>query len=207
MASRWCFSEITHAKALGKSVFPIKIDNAQVDRILTSAQVIDATAGWDQAYQRLEKGFLAAGLDPKKFCSTGIPGAALSRLAGLSGAGCCNLFRTGQRISVKDKPCSTACNSSVGLGSPLMLGASGSGKSSLMRAGLLPRLKRDLRWQVIDPFRPLNAPFEELALVLSKRFTQVAEAEKKNTNGRRGFWSRSNGMNTRRRSLSIGSWS
>ena len=65
MASRWCFAEITHAKALGKSVFPIKIDDAQVDRILTSAQVIDATAGWDQAYQRLEKGLLAAGLDPK----------------------------------------------------------------------------------------------------------------------------------------------
>ena len=59
-----------------------------------------------------------------------------------------------------------------------MLGASGSGKSSLMRAGLLPRLKRDPRWVVIDPFQPLNAPFDELARVLSERFSQVMGAEK-----------------------------
>jgi hypothetical protein len=65
MASRWCFAEITHAKALGKPVFPIKIDNVQVDSVLTRVQVIDGTAGWDQAYQRLEKGLLDAGLDPK----------------------------------------------------------------------------------------------------------------------------------------------
>lgn len=65
MMSRWCFAEITHAKALGKTVFPIKIDDLQVDRLITSAQVIDVTAGWDEAYQRLEKGLVAAGLDPK----------------------------------------------------------------------------------------------------------------------------------------------
>lgn len=57
----------------------------------------------------------------------------------------------------------------------LMLGASGSGKSSLMRAGLLPRLKRDPRWVVVEPFRPLKAPFEELATALSKRFNPVAQ--------------------------------
>ena len=60
-----------------------------------------------------------------------------------------------------------------------MLGASGSGKSSLMRAGLVPRLKLDQqRWIVIDPFRLLEAPFDELAQVLSKRFSQVKEAER-----------------------------
>ena len=36
-----------------------------------------------------------------------------------------------------------------------VLGASGSGKSSLLRAGVLPRLKRDKRnWIVLPPFRP-----------------------------------------------------
>ena len=177
MASRWCFAEITHAKALGKSVFPIKIDDAQVDRILTSAQVIDATAGWDQAYQRLEKGFLAAGLDPKNLFDwdtrrppyPGLPAFQEQDAAIFFGRD--KEIREGQAL----------LNRLQQFGGPrltLMLGASGSGKSSLMRAGLLPRLKRDLRWLVIDPFRPLNAPFEELALVLSKRFSQVAEAEK-----------------------------
>ena len=70
MASRWCFAEITHAKALGKHVFPIKIDDSKVDPILTGKQVIDAMAGWDQAYQRLEKGSSTPGWTPRE-CSTG----------------------------------------------------------------------------------------------------------------------------------------
>jgi hypothetical protein len=65
MASRWCFGEITHAKAIGKPVLPIKIDEVQVDPVLTSFQVVDAATSWDGAYLRLEKGLLAAGLDPK----------------------------------------------------------------------------------------------------------------------------------------------
>ena len=65
MASRWCFVEIAHAKGMGKPVFPIKLDGAHVDHTLTSIQVIDATIGWDETYLRLEKGLLAAGLDPK----------------------------------------------------------------------------------------------------------------------------------------------
>src|SRR5271166_5083336 len=43
MASMWCFAEITHAKALGKTVFPIKIDDCIVNPILTSKQVLDLT--------------------------------------------------------------------------------------------------------------------------------------------------------------------
>lgn len=45
----------------------------------------------------------------------------------------------------------------------LILGASGSGKSSLLRAGLLPKLRRDaLTWRVLDPFRPGDAPLAAL---------------------------------------------
>lgn len=64
MASRWCFAEITHAKALGKDVLPIKIDDCKVDPILTGKQVINATTDWNEAYQRLASGLLKAGLDP-----------------------------------------------------------------------------------------------------------------------------------------------
>ena len=31
MASRWCFMEITHARALGKHLFPVKIDDCELD--------------------------------------------------------------------------------------------------------------------------------------------------------------------------------
>jgi formylglycine-generating enzyme required for sulfatase activity len=47
----------------------------------------------------------------------------------------------------------------------LLLGASGYGKSSLVRAGVVPRLMgdRDKSWAVLPPFTPGNAPFKELA--------------------------------------------
>ena len=178
MASRRCFAEITHAKALGKSVFPIKIDDAQVDRILTSAQVIDATAGWDQAYQRLEKGLLGAGLDPKNLFDWDTRRPLYPGLLAFQEQDAAIFFGRDKEI----REGQASLNRLQQFGGPrltLMLGASGSGKSSLMRAGLLPRLKRDLRWVVIDPFRPLSAPFDELALVLSKRFSQVTKAEKR----------------------------
>jgi len=66
MASRWCFAEVTHAKALGKLVFPIKIDDVQVDSVLLEFQVINATAGWEKAYDHLEQLLLAARLDPNE---------------------------------------------------------------------------------------------------------------------------------------------
>jgi len=176
MASRWCFVEITHAKALGKDVFPIKIDDAKVDPILTCKQVIDATVDWNDAYQRLEKGLLAAGLDPKGMFDwdgtrppyPGLPAFQEQDAAIFFGRD--KEIREGQAL----------LNRLQQFGGPrltLMLGASGSGKSSLMRAGLLPRLKRDQRWVVVEPFRPLEAPFDALAKVLSQRFAQVMETK------------------------------
>ena len=64
MASRWCFIEITHARALGKHLFPIKIDDCDVDGVLTDRQVIDFSGNREQALRRLWHGMLAAGIDP-----------------------------------------------------------------------------------------------------------------------------------------------
>ena len=54
----------------------------------------------------------------------------------------------------------------LGRGAPnlhMVLGASGSGKSSLVRAGIIPRLRLDAsQWIVVDPFRPGRDPFSEL---------------------------------------------
>ncbi|NJO62092.1 MAG: AAA family ATPase [Richelia sp. RM2_1_2] len=49
-----------------------------------------------------------------------------------------------------------------------VVGASGSGKSSVVFAGLIPQLKRDRNrdWQIIS-FRPGNNPFESLAIAFS----------------------------------------
>jgi conflict system STAND superfamily ATPase len=59
----------------------------------------------------------------------------------------------------------------------LLLGASGSGKSSLVRAGALPRLHRlPERWQLLPPMRPGQDPVRELALCLAVMLRRDPEA-------------------------------
>src|SRR5580658_7818621 len=56
----------------------------------------------------------------------------------------------------------------------LVQGASGTGKSSLVQAGLLPRLEQyPERWLVLPPFRPAREPLAELASVF-----ELAAAER-----------------------------
>lgn len=170
LSSRWCFAEITHADALGKRVVPLKIDEAQIDPIITSVQVIDATAGWEEAYRRLKDGLKDLfAWDSTRPPYPGLPAFQEQDAAVFFGRD--KEIRDGQAL----------LNRLQQFGGPrltLMLGASGSGKSSLMRAGLLPRLKRDQQWVVIEPFRPLKAPFDELATVMSQRSAQLPQAGK-----------------------------
>ncbi|MGK7948019.1 MAG: caspase family protein [Xenococcaceae cyanobacterium] len=50
----------------------------------------------------------------------------------------------------------------------IVLGASGSGKSSLVKAGLIPTLKLDSeRWQILNPMRPGESPLKALDKILS----------------------------------------
>jgi formylglycine-generating enzyme required for sulfatase activity len=59
----------------------------------------------------------------------------------------------------------------------LVLGASGTGKSSLVRAGVLPRLAADRdRWQLLAPFRPGRMPFTRLRKVLAMALAAFPEA-------------------------------
>ncbi len=47
----------------------------------------------------------------------------------------------------------------------IVTGASGAGKSSLVKAGLIPRLRED-KWYIINPFRPGKSPFTAVASAL-----------------------------------------
>ncbi|HEX7312954.1 MAG TPA: caspase family protein [Pyrinomonadaceae bacterium] len=51
----------------------------------------------------------------------------------------------------------------------VVVGASGTGKSSLVKAGLLPslRLRTDEHWQLLSPLRPGRAPLQALVTLLS----------------------------------------
>ena len=64
LASQWCFAEITHARALGKPIFPMKIAPCSIPSLLQDHQVIDLTVEPATGYQRLWSGLKTAGLDP-----------------------------------------------------------------------------------------------------------------------------------------------
>ena len=117
MASRWCFAEVTHARAQGKPVISIRIDQVPLDFILTKDQVIDATACWDDAYQRLERELVAAGLDPKDLFDWDTTRPPYPGLLALQESDAAVFFGRDKEIE-KDKPSSTVCNSSADLASP-----------------------------------------------------------------------------------------
>ena len=170
MASHWCFAEITHAKSLGKPVFPLKVAPCEVHPVLSGSQVLDCTDGRDETWERLEDALrqtLGEGF-PWQQGRPPYPGLMAFQEedaaiffgreaeihAGLEGLERLRRFGAGRALMV--------------------LGASGSGKSSLVRAGLIPRLRRDdRRWLVLPPCRPLDRPWRELAICLAGAFSRL----------------------------------
>jgi WD40 repeat protein len=55
-------------------------------------------------------------------------------------------------------------------------GASGSGKSSLLRAGILPRLRRERGWVCLRAFRPGADPLLNFSMAIAESFSECGEA-------------------------------
>ncbi len=173
LRSHWCFAEIALARMEGKPIFALLCDplgeSAKLPGILTEKQYIDMRAEPEEAYQRLWRGLrelellgVAGGWDPKESPYLGL-GAYQEKHAPVF-FGREDESRAG--VELLDR------------GSPrliITLGASGSGKSSLVRAGIVPRLRRDSdRWIIVEPFRPQTNPFLELAEALVRTYRRYA---------------------------------
>lgn len=168
MNSRWCFAEITHARSLGKHIFPLKVDSCQVDPVLTDLQVLDYTAGAEEALARLGRGLAAAGVDaadPHDWDGSRPPYPGLLAFQEEDAAVYFGREQEiGQALDLLNQ-----MRRYGGAGLLLLLGSSGSGKSSLMRAGMLPRLRRaPEQWRVVDPIRPGDDPAGRLASALAR---------------------------------------
>lgn len=174
MASDWCFAEITHARALGKHLFPVVVSACTLRPILLDTQVTDLTGDREEGYQRLWRGLLKAGLDPADFFKwdeTRPPYPGLVPFAAEDAAVYCGRDDDRRR-------CLDALEQMKrygGEGLLILVGTSGSGKSSLVRAGVIPRLERMAEWWVLPPMRPREKPVEELGRVLALAFDQVSQ--------------------------------
>jgi WD40 repeat protein/energy-coupling factor transporter ATP-binding protein EcfA2 len=172
MASHWCFAEIAIAYQQGKTIIPVKVSPCLLPSILDEFQVIDLTAGEAEGYERLWRGLKYAGIEPY-----GIIDWIHDRppYPGLTS------------FKEEDEPIFFGRSDDINRGLQalrqlripregsflLVLGASGSGKSSLVRAGILPPLRRSGDWLVIDPFLPGTRPLEHLAVVLARAFAAM----------------------------------
>ncbi|MDH3601622.1 MAG: TIR domain-containing protein, partial [Candidatus Tectomicrobia bacterium] len=162
LRSNWCFAEIALARMEGKHLIALQVDPLSSDTpmpsILTEKQFIDLRTNVDEGYRRLWRGLkemdllgVAGEWEPNKSPYLGLDAYQEEHAPVFFG----REDETQSAIEV------------LARGAPrliMALGASGSGKSSLVRAGVLPRLRREPdRWLVVNPFRPGRDPFAELA--------------------------------------------
>ena len=157
LASGWCKSEVDAARLMGKKLIValMGIDKGQIPPDLGDEQWVDLIGDRD-GYRRLKEGLKRAGLDPASFELE--PGRRpYPGFSSLEEADAAIFFgRDAQIIRGLDKIRGLA---RAGVDRMLViLGASGSGKSSFLRAGLWPRLARDDRsWLPLPVIRPERA--------------------------------------------------
>jgi tetratricopeptide (TPR) repeat protein len=171
LASGWCLREYALARGLNKKLFAVLIDAARsIDdlppELKGTWQVIDLARGQDlqlfrtllpgsheekhvgfarHGLQRLKRGLEKAGLDPKFFAWPPDDDRNRSPYRGLKPleAVDAGIFfgRDAPIVETTDRLRRLESGASPRL--LVILGASGAGKSSFLRAGLLPRLARD----------------------------------------------------------------
>jgi formylglycine-generating enzyme required for sulfatase activity len=184
-ASKWCLAEFLLAKQLGKPIFGVIVEPtpfAEIPIEMTAEwQLVDLTAGArehertvtlaqglgtatvkfsNDGLARLRIGLMQSGLDPKyfKWPPDNDPDRAPYRgLKSLDAEDAGILFgREGAIVLGLDSLRSLRENPPPRI--LVILGASGAGKSSFMRAGLLPRLEReDQRFLPLPVIRPERA--------------------------------------------------
>ena len=168
LASTWCRVELAQARALGKVILPILCAPLGERYVLPEVQAVDLV-DWNTAgLQRLETKLraitdeLARGfrLDPNRPPYPGISAFEAEDAAIYFG-------RDDEVRAVIEKL--DARRTQGGARLLVVIGASGSGKSSLLRAGVLPQLARRRReWIALPPIRPEKAPLETLAKAIAE---------------------------------------
>jgi hypothetical protein len=180
--SQWCLAELGVAMASGKLVLPVRIEDCPALRLLSETQrtpllPIDLNANGLEGWQRLERGLAALSWQER----LAWPPENEPDASPFPGLRCFERQHApvffGQDEAVRQAQAKVEALTASASRLLLILGASGCGKSSLMRAGLVPWLAGAEigRWIVLDPFRPGGKPFRWLAAALQKARGTVAD--------------------------------
>jgi WD40 repeat protein len=172
LESKWCFAELVQAREKGKAIFPVKLKPCDASGIFDDVQQIDLTTRSEEGYHRLKMGLLERGLDPFDVFDwdpnrppyPGLLAFQEEDAAVFLGRGE-EILRALEALDALRRQGRSAAHFL------LFLGASGSGKSSLVRAGIIPRLKKKpSEWLPVPAFRPQGDPLDECAVAISAAF-------------------------------------
>jgi hypothetical protein len=172
LASKWCFAELVLTRARGKAIFPVKVQPCEARGVFSDIQAIDLTAEPKEGYRRLKIGLLERGLDPLDVFQWNPKRSPYPGLLAFQEPDAAIFFGRGEEIlKTLETLDALRRQGREAARFTLLLGASGSGKSSLARAGVIPRLKKKpAEWLPVPPFRPQQEPLDELAVVLAAAF-------------------------------------
>jgi WD40 repeat protein len=167
VASRWCFAEVALARSLGMPVFAVMAADGARLSLLDDVQWVDLAEG-EPAYGRLWAGMKRARLDPAESRSWDPTRSPYPGLLAFSAADAGVFFgRTEEARHLAELVQPTILRGSGRWVS--IVGPSGSGKSSLLCAGLLPGLLSvPERWVVVPTFAPGRRPTHQLAVSLAR---------------------------------------
>jgi hypothetical protein len=168
LSSKWCFAEFTQAQALGKVVFPIIMTPDDLTAVGPEIREVQLEL-WNEAGQEHLRRRLKEVADEiargHSWDATRPPWPGILSFEREDAA---VFFGRDSEIRKVAELLETR-RVHGGARFVLVLGASGSGKSSLMKAGVLPFLARDRRrWVVMPPVRPGTAPVTGLAKALAE---------------------------------------
>jgi hypothetical protein len=166
--SKWCFVEFAQARALGKAIFPLVETPAGETFVSSDIQQLDLIKDREGGLERLGTELARIALNARggfPWDHTRPPWPGLLAFdeadAAIYFGRDDDIRRVIERLNAR--------RAQGGEKMLVVLGASGSGKSSLLRAGAVPRLRRDPRnWIILPPFRPQLHPLDELAQSIAK---------------------------------------
>jgi hypothetical protein len=174
LASQWCLSEVAIATDLCKHLFPLRIGPGELPKLLQATQAIDLCRDPGAGYQRLAQGLerQLKWRNRLKWDNSRPPYPGLMACQEDDTAVFFGRDRESEEVLRRLRRLRQAGGAFL-----LLLGASGCGKSSLLRAGIVPQLRLEPEaWLVLDPFRPGgDEPFEELGAVLGDAFQKLAQ--------------------------------
>jgi len=163
VASRWCFAELALARSSLKPVFPLWLGGDGRSGLLADQQWLDLSGG-DDAYERLRRALVKL-FDPRVGFDWDQRRSPYPGLKPFQPEDAAVFFGREDKIAEVLRH----LDPNLGRGrSVSLIGPSGSGKSSVVRGGVIPRLRRlsDV-WAVIPPFTPGERPMAALARVLA----------------------------------------